>query len=142
MYTRPAALCTQVVRRSVADTRSLAPMSERIAGDLTHAERSILASGLVEWGGPAAPTDAVARLIGFADVSALLDEGRELARALRAGEPLTPSDWRRALLATELVFASDLVGSGVEWSTTTGVSDGETIDGLRSIQRKLAAIVR
>jgi hypothetical protein len=58
------------------------------------------------------------------------------------GQPLTPADWRRALLATELAFASDVLGSGVEWSTTTGWRDDETIRCLRNIQRKLARIAR
>ena len=47
----------------------------------------------------------------------------------------------RAVL-TELVFASDLVGSGVDWATTTGFNDDETIRLLRSIQRKLVSIAR
>jgi hypothetical protein len=117
-------------------------MPERVAADLTEMERSILASGLLEWGGPASPTDDLARVLGFDDVRALYDQGRALAMSLRAGEPLTPADWRRALLATELAFASDVLGSGVDWSTTTGWRDDETIGYLRNIQRKLAPIAR
>ncbi|MFB7630573.1 hypothetical protein ACFC0M_06440 [Streptomyces sp. NPDC056149] len=37
---------------------------------------------------------------------------------------------------------SDLVGSGVEWSTTTGLEDEATIKALRLIQRKLAKTIR
>ncbi|MFD8782806.1 hypothetical protein [Kitasatospora sp. NPDC059599] len=51
-------------------------------------------------------------------------------------------DWARILLAAEIVFVSDLVGSGTEWSTTTGFADEATIRMLRSIQRKLGGIVR
>jgi hypothetical protein len=32
---------------------------------------------------------------------------------------------------------SDVLGSGVEWSTTTGLSDALTIRRLRGIQRKV-----
>ncbi|MDM7888577.1 hypothetical protein QUG98_08930 [Curtobacterium sp. RHCJP20] len=47
-------------------------------------------------------------------------------------------DWRRTLLATEVVFASDIVGSGIEWETATGVRDATALQLLRSLQRKLA----
>lgn len=50
--------------------------------------------------------------------------------------PLPPVGWARTLLAVEIVFVSDLAGSGVEWPTTTGISDESTIRALRSIQRK------
>ena len=44
------------------------------------------------------------------------------------------------LILTEVVFVSDLVGSGVEWETTTGLSDEVTIRLLRGIQRKLVGV--
>jgi hypothetical protein len=50
---------------------------------------------------------------------------------------LSRDDWRRVLLATEVVFASDVFGSGLDWSTTTGFSDADSISLLRSIQRKM-----
>lgn len=55
-----------------------------------------------------------------------------------AGEALDGGDWTRALIATEIVFVSDVVGAGVEWEICTGLSDVETIATLRSLQRKLA----
>jgi hypothetical protein len=115
-------------------------MSERLPADLTEAERALLARGLREWGGPAAPTDEVAHLLGFSNVQALLEESSSIARSLEAGESLTRVDWRRALISTELVFASDVVGSGVDWSTTTGLTDEETISLLRSVQRQLVGV--
>jgi hypothetical protein len=95
-------------------------VADRVDPGLSESERAILACGLVEWGGPASPTDAIAHLLGFADKQALFDEGRAIAHALRSGEPITPGEWRRALMATEIVFASDLVGSGIDWAATTG----------------------
>ena len=50
------------------------------------------------------------------------------------------NDWRRALLATEIVFVSDVLGSGVDWSTTTGMDDDETVRMLSSVQRQLAGV--
>jgi hypothetical protein len=117
-------------------------VARRVGADLTDDERALLASGLCEWGGPATPTDDIAILIGFESVQTLYAEGRSIARDIRSGEPLTPANWRRALLATELVFGSDLIGSGADWSATTGFTDEESIRLLRNVQRKLARIAR
>ncbi|VVJ24921.1 Uncharacterised protein [Amycolatopsis camponoti] len=56
--------------------------------------------------------------------------------------PLAPADWARMLIATEIVFVSDLAGTGFEWPTTTGFDDGATIGVLRGVQRKLGKVVR
>jgi|SRR5918999_227224 hypothetical protein len=117
-------------------------MTDRVAVELTHDERAILARGLIEWGGPATATDEIAHLLGFNSVADLYETGHAIADALRAGESLSALDWRRALFATELVFASDIVGSGVEWPITTGFTDDETIRALRAVQRKLGRIAR
>lgn len=105
-------------------------------------EVRLLRRALAEWGGPARSSDALAFAMGFADTSDLLDQCRTLRHALGEDDPIRPVDWARTLLATEIVFTSDLVGSGVDWQTTTGLSDEETISRLRSIQRKLATTVR
>ena len=54
---------------------------------------------------------------------------------------MTPLNWARTLLATEIVFASNLIGSGRDWSVTTGCSDSETLAHLREIQSKVAKAV-
>lgn len=114
-------------------------MPDNAAFNLTDDERELLWRGLLEWGGPASPTKAMAVAMGFRDVIDLLKEGSRIRADISDGRPLTYADWRRALLATEIVFASDVVGSGVDWSTTTGLQDEETIRMLRSIQRKMVA---
>ena len=45
--------------------------------------------------------------------------------------------WTRALLATEVVFVSDVVGSGSDWQGTVGWVDDATMSILRQLQRKL-----
>lgn len=97
----------------------------------------LLWRGLLEWSGPARPSDAMAVAIGFLSVDDLLYEGSRIGEVIRAGGSLSKTDWRRALLATEIVFASNTVGAGLDWSITTGFQDDETIEILRSIQRKL-----
>ena len=71
--------------------------------------------------------------LGFRGVSDLLKEGQRIAEELRDGRALTREDWRRALLATEVVFASNVVGSGLDWVTTTGLNDDDTLRTLRSV---------
>jgi hypothetical protein len=113
----------------------------RIQLELTESERSILRSGIVEWGGPARVTQELAVAMGFHDQADLFHEGDRLIAAIEAAEPMTPLDWARTLLATEIVFASNLVGSGRDWSITTGFSDAETLASLREIQRKVPRAV-
>ncbi|MGW6728319.1 hypothetical protein ACWF9G_20670 [Nocardia sp. NPDC055029] len=112
-----------------------------VAIELSEDERAVLLRGLGEWGGPARPTDALAIAVGFDSVADLHEQGRRLRSALLSNEPLSAWEWRRTLVATEFVFASDIVGSGVEWPTTTGFSDVETIQVLRLLQRKLGRAV-
>ncbi|WP_340684710.1 hypothetical protein LCL61_40995 [Amycolatopsis coloradensis] len=106
--------------------------------DLTRDERTVLRCGLAEWGGPAACTDDLAVAMGFKDVPDLFEQARRLRGALADEEPLSASDWRRGLVATEIVFASDVFGSGMDWSITTGFADDETLPILRDLQRKIA----
>ncbi|WP_307815245.1 hypothetical protein [Streptomyces sp. I4(2020)] len=111
--------------------------SEVLAQD----EVRLLQRALDEWGGPARCSDELAFGMGFVDARDLLDQCRILSRALGDDDPIKPVDWARTLLAAEIVFVSDLVGSGVEWQTTTGLTDEATLPILRAIQRKLARTV-
>lgn len=75
------------------------------------------------------------------DLFAVVDHAVEhLDESLAGRRPMTPRDWLRVIQATELVFPSDSVGAGVEWSVTR-FTDGETVGLLRSIQEKFASAV-
>jgi hypothetical protein len=100
-------------------------------------ERRFLRSALLDWGGPARPTDELAVAMGFTSADRLSGEARALWERIEAGEALTTSDWRQVLLAVEIVFASDVVGSGLDWRITSGISDEESLALLRGLQRKL-----
>ena len=112
------------------------------AGDLlTVEEVAWLRRALLEWGGPARCGDELAVGMGFEGWRDLVDQCGRLRTALADDVPLTPMDWARALLAAEIVFVSDLAGSGYEWPTTTGFGDESSIRTLRVIQRKLSRLV-
>jgi hypothetical protein len=104
---------------------------------LTDDEKSLLRAGLHEWGGPAKCTEKFALAMGFKSVIDLFDESDDLASSIESEKPLSQRDWTRALIATEIAFASDTIGSGVDWETTTGLDDENTIRCLRQLQRKL-----
>jgi hypothetical protein len=79
---------------------------EVIDPGLSVEERELLWQGLQQWGGPTRPTDAVARVMGFSNVDRMHEEMEPIRERLKAGQPLPKRDWERALVATEIVFAS------------------------------------
>jgi hypothetical protein len=105
----------------------------RLSGE----ERDLLRAGLLEWGGPANCTDELAVAMGFQNVQDLFEQGSRIAKSIAEGQPQTRTDWTRALLATEIAFVSDVMGSGWDWSITTGYSDDLTLRTLRALQRKM-----
>ena len=103
-------------------------------------ERRLLRWGVIEWGGPARCTEEMAIAIGFQSVQDLFDSTDRLAGAIADGRALPAADWLRVLLATEIVFASNTIGSGHDWATTSGLSDEQSLTALRSAQLKLAGV--
>ncbi|MGW6280318.1 hypothetical protein [Kribbella sp. NPDC055071] len=110
---------------------------ELIRVEFDDQELRFLRAALLDWGGPAAPTDEISVAMGFTNARLLASEAWALWKRIEAGEGLSLADWRRTLLAVEIVFVSDVVGSGLDWRLTSGVSDEESIDILRRVQRKL-----
>lgn len=110
---------------------------ELVAVDLTDEQRQVLTNGLRQWGGPAQGTDTLAMALGWGGVADQHEQARRLCAALADGRPLTVRDWTRTLLATEVVFVSDIVGAGTEWQAVTGLDDEWTLGVLRELQTKL-----
>jgi hypothetical protein len=75
--------------------------------------------------------------MGFDDLASFRREQRRLIEALQRGVPLPPRDWMRSLAATEISFASSVLGSALDWRICTGLSDDETLTVLRGLQQKL-----
>jgi hypothetical protein len=116
--------------------------AEFLSPQLDANERRMLRWGVIEWGGPAHCTEEIAVAMGFESVRDLFDSTGRLADALETGSPLAAVDWLRVLLATEIVFASNTIGSGLDWEDTSGMSDQESLATLRSLQRKLSGVGR
>lgn len=103
--------------------------------DLTDDERRLLLAGLMEYGGPAAGAGALAPLVGAKDIDAFFQLTDRLSMAVKNGQPLSDLDWARALVLTEICWASDILGAASEFGTN--LSDERALPALRSLQRKL-----
>jgi hypothetical protein len=100
-------------------------------------ELRFLRAALLDWGGPARPTERLAVAMGFSGADSLSREAWALWERIEAGDALTAGECRQVLLAVEIVFASDVVGSGLDWRITSGIADEDSITILRGLQRKL-----
>jgi hypothetical protein len=110
-------------------------VTELIDIELTDDERRLLSDGLNEYGGSIHYKPVMTRALGLPDrasFDALLDR---LRRAIWRKEPLSKLDWARAVFLTEVSWASDLVGSGLDFATNFRDEAAATL--LRSIQWKL-----
>lgn len=112
-------------------------MTERVEVSFDDEELRFLRAALLDWGGPARPTDEIAVALGFTTADQVSQGTWELWQRIEQDRTLATEDWRRVLLAVEIVFASDVVGSGLDWATTSGIPDEESIAILRRLQRKL-----
>jgi hypothetical protein len=110
---------------------------ELVAIDLDDDERELMVQGLNEYFRSAKSgipfIVLLFRLSGVEEFQALV---WRLLEAVDNKEPLSAFDWSRALLLTEIAWASDLVGSGIEFAKIR--SDEEVMPLLRSIQYHLA----
>ena len=113
---------------------------DHVSVELPEDQRTLLIYGLTQWGGPTRPTDALARAMGFANTEAIHCEGRRIRTALREHRSLTKRDWARALVATEIVFASSFFGAAGDWEAVTPWTDERTLRVLRGLQRTLGGL--
>lgn len=106
--------------------------------ELSEKEIAFLSQGLIQWGGPVAPSDGLARVIGFDSAADLYDRASSLAQRIRGRQAMSANDWWRSLRAAEINFASDTLGAGFEWGDVTSLGDQESFEAMRSVQMKVA----
>lgn len=68
--------------------------------------------------------------------------GQELADAILAGRPMLGWDWVRSLAAADIAFASDVLGTGLEWTAVNGGQEADWFAVLRRLQSKLSHLHR
>jgi hypothetical protein len=111
---------------------------EQVAIDLDTDERLMLTCGLRNWGGPVRGSDALAALMGFEDMNQLTTQASSLIGAIKDHRALSVREWTRVLVATEINFASEVLGTGPEeWVAIEGWPPDRWWAVLRRLQRKL-----
>jgi hypothetical protein len=105
-----------------------------IAIGLADDEREFMLTVLSEFGGPASYTPFPLKILGVSTSDEFDELLIRLRRAIARKEALSELDWARALLLTETCWASNLIGSGLDYGTG---GDEKALPLLRSIQRKL-----
>lgn len=110
--------------------------SALVAVDLTERERRFIQQALQQWGWSASDAPFPFQVLGLSTWEEFGKLTVRLQRAVENGEPLTNLDWARVLFLTEITWASDLVGAGLDFATVTGFSDTEAVALLRGLQRR------
>lgn len=109
--------------------------TELIDIELTDDERDLLSHGLNEYGGSIQYKPILTRALGLPDRASFEALLHRLRRAIGRKEPLSKVDWARAVFLTEVSWASNLVGSGLDFRTN--FHDDEAAPLMRAIQRKV-----
>jgi hypothetical protein len=110
--------------------------SELVAVDLTDRERKFIEQALQQWGLSASDAPFPFQMLGLSTWEEFGNLTVRLEGAVANGEPLSDLDWARVLFLTEITWASDLVGAGLDFATVTGFSDSEAVSLLRGLQRR------
>ncbi|MBI3224408.1 MAG: hypothetical protein HYZ39_05045 [Mycolicibacterium cosmeticum] len=108
---------------------------ELVHVDLADDERILLLTGLMEYGGPAAGAAVLPPIVGTNSVDEFFQLTDRLSAAIKNDQALSDIDWARALVLTEICWASDLLGAASEFGTN--LPDERALPALRSLQRKL-----
>jgi hypothetical protein len=115
--------------------------TELVEIDLTDDERSFMQTALNEWGGPASYAPLPITILGLTSWDEFDNLVDRLSAAIGGKTPLSDLDWARALFLTEISWASDLVGSGMDFALIH-IRDEEAVQLLRAIQRKVSTSYR
>ncbi len=89
-------------------------MAEIIALRFDHDEREFFARVLEESGGPAQVTDPLAVFVGFADANDMVKRCHDIAARVDLEEYIAEVGLKRNQLACEILFSSDIYGSGFD----------------------------
>jgi hypothetical protein len=111
--------------------------AELVAIDLTDDERMLMILGLNEYFGAAQRGwPLLVPLLGLTTTHEFRALLHRLMESIEHKKPLSDLDWVRALLLTEICWASQVLGAGIDFATN--VRDEKAAPLLRSIQRKVS----
>ncbi|ORA35531.1 hypothetical protein BST20_17660 [Mycobacterium branderi] len=110
--------------------------------ELTDDERKFIWQAMYQWQFSASGKPFPYQVLGLSTRKEFAELTYRLAHAVTAGEPLSDLDWTRVLYLTECSWASDVVGSGLDFAIVTEFSDIDGLSLLRRLQRKIGRIAR
>lgn len=113
-----------------------------VAVDLTDDERNFIRQTLRQWEASASGQPFPFQVLGLPTWEEFGALTLRLERAVTDHEALTDLDWARVLFLTEVTWASDLIGSGLDFDVVTSFSDTEAVTLLRGLQRKIGGYRR
>jgi hypothetical protein len=113
-----------------------------VAVELTDDERSFIRQSLRQWESSAAGQPFPFQVLGLSTWGEFGALTLRLEHAVTDHEALTDLDWARVLFLTEVTWASDLIGSGLDFDAVTSFSDVEALALLRGLQRKIGGYRR
>jgi hypothetical protein len=127
------------VKSRASTINAMTDSPELVAVELTKDERDFIQQTLEQWALSAASTPFPFQLLGFSTWDEFRKLTGRLEQAVMAGEALTDLDWARVLFLTEITWASNLIGSGLDFAIVTRFSDTEAVGLLRGLQRKISS---
>jgi hypothetical protein len=113
-----------------------------VAVELTEDERDFIQHTLEQWALSAASKPFPFQVLGLQTWEEFGNLTGRLQHAVTDGEPLTDLDWARVLFLTEITWASNIIGSGLDFAIVTRFSDTEAVGLLRGLQRKISSYKR
>jgi hypothetical protein len=115
---------------------------ELLTVELSEDERRFIWQAMHQWQWSASDAPFPYQVLGLSSWREFVELTHRLAHAVTDREPLTDLDWTRVLYLTESSWASNLVGSGLDFSIVTEFSDIDCLSMLRRLQRKIGRVAR
>ncbi|WP_231970945.1 hypothetical protein [Mycobacterium sp. E3198] len=116
--------------------------SDLVVVDLTKDERNFIRQTLRQWESSAAGQPFPFQVLGLRTWEEFGALTLRLEHAVTDHEALTDLDWARVLFLTEVTWASDLIGAGLDFDAVTSFSDADALTLLRGLQRKIGGYRR
>jgi hypothetical protein len=115
---------------------------ELLTVDLSEDERKYIWQAMYQWQWSASRQPFSYQVLGLSSWAEFANLTHRLAHAVTDREQLSDLDWMRILYLTECSWASNIVGSGLDFSIVTEFSDIDCLSLLRHLQRKIGRVAR
>ena len=115
---------------------------ELLTVDLSGDERRFVWQAMYQWQFSASDAPFPYQVLGLSSWREFCELTHRLAHAVTDREPLGELDWMRVLYLTECSWASNIVGSGLDFSIVTEFSDIDCLSMLRHVQRKIGTVAQ